>query len=148
MSTRLNPNISEVSVGTRTLRKITIYPLSIGHQLKIKELVTSLFSLLENKPEIDLNGADHSEMEALIAEEGLLDEGVNFVENIVGVLTDSIEQVIEFTTDENANVTVDEITNNQFVEILEIVVNNNFEVPGKKLKKVAAKVKELFPSMK
>ena len=37
---RLNPQVAEVEIGVRNLRKITIYPLSIADQLSTTDLVS------------------------------------------------------------------------------------------------------------
>ena len=36
----LNPQIVDVEIGIRSLRKITLYPLSVTDQLKMSDLIT------------------------------------------------------------------------------------------------------------
>ena len=40
----LNPQITDVEIGVRTLRKIKLYPLSVGDQMKMTAMIASTVS--------------------------------------------------------------------------------------------------------
>ena len=145
---QLAPKFDELSIGVRSLRKVTIYPLSVADQIKIKMLVAELFSILENRPlaGVSLEGvSDDDEMVNLISAESL-EDGADFISKIIDAIAENIEQVIGYVTEESDNVTLADMTNDQLVDLIGIIVEKNFETPGKKLIKVVQKVKGLFPS--
>jgi len=52
----VNPRITDVYVGIRDLRKIIIYPLSIGQQLRMRDTVSKLFEGMVSMKD-DVNSA-------------------------------------------------------------------------------------------
>ena len=51
----LNPQITDVEIGIRSLRKITVYPLSVSDQFKMSDLITKAlqkFFLREDQDDV------------------------------------------------------------------------------------------------
>lgn len=126
MSTdKLNPQIRTVEIGTRTLRKVNIYPLSYGDQKKlidtIRDKVFDTMRLVsgEDNPEIVIEADSES------------NEGVDLINVIFEALQDNFDYILELVTD--GDVTITELTNYQVSEIVKIVYETNFEEPGKNL---------------
>lgn len=126
MSTdKLNPQIRTVEIGTRTLRKVNIYPLSYGDQKKlidtIRDKVFDTMRLVsgEDNPEIVTEADSES------------NEGVDLINVIFEALQDNFDYILELVTD--GDVTITELTNYQVSEIVKIVYETNFEEPGKNL---------------
>lgn len=125
----LNPRICTTHIGLKELREITIYPLSVGMQAKTVELVTLLINRI----------ADNSL-------EGLSD--IELAEMFGGSIIENITKILEFVADPKDAVTVDEIDNTQMVEIISIIVKNNFGDSVKKLKAIWGETKGMFLSPK
>ena len=82
----LNPQIVDIEIGIRTLRKITIYPLSTTDQFKMSDLITKAlqkFFLKGGKPKAS---RDEDDME--------------FVAFLIGLIRKNIVKVFELICDE------------------------------------------------
>ena len=113
---RLNPDIKEAKIGVRRLRKIKIYPLSAKDQFELTDLVTgSLQGFLS------------------LGQKGLSD--VDFVREIVGLIRNNIDKILKLTTDEKevGEDVLSNMTNNQAIEIAEIIYSVNFATLQKKV---------------
>jgi hypothetical protein len=108
----LNPQIKEVSVGTRKLRKIKIYPMSAGDQLKLIGLIRKV---REDAGEL----ASRADTATIIGYVG-------------DVITNNFGTILEFITDDGAKL-IDELTNTQISEIADIVYEVNFAILEKKM---------------
>ena len=53
---RLNPQVADVEVGVRNLRKIQIYPLSVADQLATTDLITEAIAGFMRKDEMTMKG--------------------------------------------------------------------------------------------
>lgn len=124
---KLNPQITETDIGVRSLRTITIYPLSMADQIKMSDLITeALKAFLLKKDQKDL--AFVKFMIDLIKK------------NIIGILA----MVSDVKPDEED--LLGEITNVQASEIAKILYEVNYEGTIKNLKDLFEKVRSMFPS--
>jgi len=129
MSDQLNPDIKEIIYGKRDLKKITIYPLSIGDQFKVTDLITDLVRKLV---EAQKQGVEN-EYALITAAIKVLEENIT---KILTLITDSSEEeCIEL---------VNNLTNSQLMDIVDIVWTVNFEPAIKKGKSLFEKGKSLF----
>jgi len=118
----LNPQISEVKIGKRTLRKITIYPLSLGDEIKLTGIITKAVS---NAP---VDGDD-----------------LAFVAFIVTLIEENLGTILQLVTDEeDADALMSDITNLQGGEIAEIIYDVNYDAVAKNLKGLFSKIKNVF----
>lgn len=102
----LNPQITDVEIGVRSLRKITIYPLSMAAELKLTDLITRVLR--------EFYGAGKQ-------------EDLAFISIIMGIIRDNLGSLIEMITDnENSEDLLNEITNIQAVELAEVIFDVNF----------------------
>ena len=121
MSVKLNPQITEIVIGVRELRNITVYPLSIGQQLKVKSMVVEIVTAFDS-----------------------MDDEAAFLSGVSEAIQNNLEKVVGFVTDPADKVSLDEITNDQFADLLSVVTEANFESPGKKIKEALGKAKNLL----
>ena len=122
----LNPQIAEVEIGIRNLRKITVYPLSMADQLKLTDTITQAL-----KEQFEKNA--NSDM-AIIA----------FITNLI---KDNLGKIIAMVTDEtDGDALLGEITNFQAVQIAEILYEVNYGVVAKNFKSLFGKLSPLFLS--
>jgi len=138
---KINPQAVEVTVGVRRLWTITIYPLSVGDQLKLtNEVADSIASYLDKSnalasftdPDVDMN-------------EEQIGSLVLFITNL---LKENLEKVLEFVVDEKwqeeSTDLLSMITNAQAIEIINLVFDMNFGYNLKNAKRLFEKVKNLF----
>jgi hypothetical protein len=124
--TDLNPQIVEMSVGTRTLRKIVIYPLSMADQFKMTKAIVGAFSSFTQFDREDMKDED-------------------VVASMVPLIEENIEQILEFVLDKEEKVTMDELTNDQFTDICLTVFETNYEGSVKKIQDLVGRIKGILP---
>lgn len=118
----LNPQITEISVGTRKLRKIKLYPLSMGDQLSMTQLIVSALQELQAKT---------------------FEDNFKFAEAIRSMLSTNLGKILGFVTDEGDNL-IPEITNIQAANIVEQIYLMNYEILEKKVKSLIERMKKAF----
>ena len=118
---KLNPQITDVEIGIRNLRKITIYPLSMGDQLKLTDLIIKAIT-------------------DQISDGGSTDLSVAF---IVKVIHENIGKILTMVSDEKETV-LDELSNLQAIEIADIIFDVNYGSVAKNFKSLSEKLMGLF----
>lgn len=121
----LNPDIQEVLIGKRKLRKVKIYPLSLAEQTEFAELIGKAFVRF------------YAEREKTTAE---------FAVIIKEEIQESLARILEIATDEGS-VLMKDVTNSQAVDIAGLLYDMNFGILEKKLQSLLGKAKNLFPSL-
>ena len=118
----LNPQIRTVGIGTRTLREIVIYPLSMADQIRLFDKMAESVKSYEGSE---------------------TDSELDSFEAIMSLIRDNLITILEFVTEEK--VTLDDLTNEQFASLCEIVYEMNFEGAAKKLKSLFERVQSVLP---
>lgn len=118
----LNPQIIEVIIGIRELKKIKIYPLSMADQLQLTSLVVDTLQKLFNQRE---------------------ENNFVFAELVKNMVTDNLGKIITYVTDDGEELLKD-ITNIQAMEIAEYIFDMNYGVLEKKAKGLLEKIKKVF----
>ena len=112
---KINPEIVDIDIGVRYLRKVTFYPLSAGHQLKLTSMIEDIFKEMVNiKPEDD-------------------DSTVAFFSKLLDIVKENIDKIVGFICDEDSEELLDDMTNLQLVNVVEYVYKTNYEGPLKNL---------------
>ena len=123
----LNPQIREISVGTKELRKVKIYPLSMADQFKMTDAIVAAaqqFSVIDPK---NLNDA-------------------TIVATMITMIEENLQDLFKLLLAEEEDITFDELTNVQFSDIVEIVYEINYETSIKKFQDLIDEVKKMLPS--
>lgn len=116
---QLNPQITSASIGVRSLRKINVYPLSVGDQLSFTNMIKEGFVAISD------------------AEDDVEMAGV-----VITLIEQNIPLIIDYITDEEEDQEslLKDITNAQAVEIAEIVYEQNYASLIKKVKGLFEKI--------
>jgi hypothetical protein len=129
----LNPDIQEVVIGIRKLRKIKIYPLSVIDQFKVTDMFTEAMGLfLANKVPTD----------------------TQLISLLIAVLKTNLAKVLRFVLDEeeDTEIILSELTNNQFTVIATLIYEMNYAIISKNvsslLKKVSQTTQKESPSVR
>lgn len=118
----INPQITEVKIGVRDLRKIKLYPLALGDQLALSDLIKEALEAFFKVEE----GSEES-----------LSVFVAFAFDLIKINLTKILKLIAL--DEDPDKLMKEITNAQVDEIAQVVYQKNFEIL-KNLKSLFGKV--------
>ena len=125
----MNPQIvSDFVVGTRNLRQLTIYPLSMGDQMELEKLITKFINqwFTEN-PE----GGDN----------------LKFATLILDFLKDNLMKVLQLVTDSSKEELIavgKTFSNMQTTELVKIIVETNYQDPYEKNLKSLPLMQNLF----
>jgi len=124
----LNPQITDVYIGTRDLRKITLYPLSIKDQMSLSDVITSAIQTF-----VSTNAADDKEM----------------IAGIIVLITQNMGKVLSLVTglpEEECGKMYEEMTNLQASDIVEKIYEINYGCIAKNVVGLLEKINQLSPS--
>ena len=124
---RINPDIKEVKIGIRRLRKIKVYPLSAADQFKMTDILNEGLQKFTEMGDLP-NAAFVAQMMELIRSN---------IGTIFGLVTDA--------KDRGENI-LEELTNNQIAEIAEVIYEVNYKTLQKKVTSLLEKVTGMLPS--
>ena len=117
---KLNPQIVDVEIGIRKLRKITVYPLSMADQLSLTDIIV-------NAAMTAMNEGNDMAIPAFILK----------------LLQENVGKILKMATDEDETVLKD-ISNMQAVEIAEIMFDVNYGAVAKNFKSLSEKMQGIF----
>jgi hypothetical protein len=121
----LNPQAVDAIIGVRSLRKITIYPLSMSDQLRTTDLIAKIMEGFATRTDL---------------------EDVAFVAYIVEIIKENLAEILGMVTELDGKDLLKDLTNKQGVEIAEHVFDMNYGSIAKNVRSLAEKVKNLFQS--
>lgn len=126
----LNPQITEINIGVRNLRKISIYPLALGDEIKLTKTLSKAITTYFEKSKI----------------EGMSD--IAIIGFVVDLVKQNFQEIVSFVVDEDVDVKklMGDITNFQVAGIAQIIYEKNFEEAVKNAGSLSEMVKKLFLS--
>lgn len=125
---RINPRITDAEVGVRCLRTIKLYPLSVGDQLELTDIITDAFQQFYTK------GADNP-------------NDKEFIGFILGLVKKHLSKIVTLLTcGEEPPTILKEITNEQLVDIVQKVYAVNFDCIQKNLTGLSGKLQNPLQS--
>ncbi len=120
----LNPEIKEITVGIKKLRKIKVYPLSMADQLELTNILAdSIGNLMTIKEESNW-------------------KIISFIKD---VLIKNLGKILAFITDEGEKLTK-ELSNSQTIALAEIIYEVNYGILEKKMINFLPKILRIFQS--
>ena len=122
---KINPQIKGVEIGTRDLRKVKIYPLSLGDEIEFADIITEAIAIFVDK--------------------GIEDElTIPFVVNLI---KENLSRIIGLITyNDKPDDLMKNITNLQAVEIAQMIWDVNFSEPSKNVQSLLEKIKTQYQS--
>ncbi|MGW8180914.1 MAG: hypothetical protein ACWGQW_19460 [bacterium] len=133
MTDNLNPQVREIEIGVRSLRKLTIYPMSMADQKRFGKVFQQVVEeYLSQTPEGPMQSEDL----------------IPFAQFLIKLIGDNIKEVLKIITDmrdKEIETFFEEVTNAQMSDIIMAVFEENFDKPSKNLMSLFETVKLLFP---
>lgn len=120
----MNPQITTVQVGVKSLREITLYPLSMADQFQMTDIIKEEIS--------SIIGTDFNDMTDFEATEVVID-----------AIKRNLSKLLTYVLDKDDSVDFNEVTNAQFVDIVQKLYEVNFDVVVKNLETL----KQKFPAI-
>jgi hypothetical protein len=128
---RLNPDIRVITYGKKELKELTLYPLSIGDQFKVTDMITSVVQQL-------VSGSREGQLNDLV----FMTAVMQALETNLGKILSLIADIPE---DESKEI-VNTLTNTQLLDIVESVWAVDYEPALKKGKNLFERGKSVFGS--
>jgi len=147
-NSKLNPQIKTVEIGVRELREIPIYPLSFADQLEMTDLITKTVQEFFARRGEMIGPEPKEPQEGPESEEADLQKPKNLevVSFIVGLIRENIEKILKLVADDLGEDPLRDITNAQFLEIVDIIYVVNYESISKNVKDLFEKIRKVLPS--
>ncbi len=127
MAGKLNPQITTVEIGVRSLKEVTIYPLSMSDQFDASDLITAavntFISLTEKEDATD----------------------IDIIKGSIEVIQTNLKVILDMVTGDD-KISMDDLTNDQFSELVTIIFEVNYEGMLGNFKSLFAKAKGMFRS--
>ena len=123
----LNPQIAEIEIGVRSLKKITIYPLSLSDQLEMTDLITETMTAFFNK-------------------EGQTD--IEFVTFMVDLIKNNLSKLLGRCSDMDGADIIKYISNLQATQLADLLFEVNYKDALKNVIGLREKIKGVLPSQK
>lgn len=122
----LNPQIVDIKIGIRSLRKITVYPLSVSDQFKMSDLITKA-------------------LQKFFLKKG--EDDVAFIAFLLDLIRKNLVRILELITEEKEpGKLLRDITNLQMSEIAMTIYKVNYGEPSKNAESLLDQIKTLFLS--
>lgn len=134
----LNPRCKPIEIGVRTLRTITIFPMSMADEFKFTSTLTAAFqefSAIEKE--------ESEKLENILPEDTLSPRAVVF---IIQSIEKNLMEILKMVCEEP--VTMEDITNEQFAELCEVIYDMSFAGAVGKFQSLWNKIKSIFPQTK
>lgn len=116
MKSKTNPNIRQLECGIQELKVYDIFPLSVGAQIKFANKIKDMID------EYDDEASD-----------------TELVKMAMDFITENVPDILPLV---NPDLTVDDITNDQLIELAQIIYEVNYEAVAKKLRSLRKKEKK------
>jgi hypothetical protein len=115
MISELSPDIREVPIGTRSLKMIQIYPLSVGDQIKMTDILAAVAA------------------EVLAANDTTED---TIAIRLVPMVSSNLKEFLSFVIDEEVDIddVLYDMTNNQLINLVQVIFEVNYESVSKNAK--------------
>lgn len=135
----LSPKIVQVQVGVRQVREVILYPLSMADQLALPDQIVSAVAQMGKLDAKDLATSAAKSLKGK-AEEGS-DKDMATVKIVMDLIVKNIDYILEKSMD---GVTMTDLTNEQFVDIVDAIFTVNYEATVGKAMDLVQRVKRLF----
>ena len=124
---KINPQIADLEIGIRNLRTIKIYPLSLGDQLEMTDIITETAQkFFASREEIETKN------------------DMDFAQFFVSILRDNIKKILGLITDETD--IMKEISNIQTVDLANLIYEMNYAESIKNAQSLFKKIQPMFQS--
>jgi hypothetical protein len=130
---QLNPDITVIVYGKKELTKLTLYPLSVGDQFKVTNMVTEV-----------VQGLVEAQRVGKLSDLAFMTSAMVALENNLGKILSLVASIPE---DETKQI-IDALTNKQLTEMIDVIWSVNYEPALKKGQSLLERAKSVFSSEK
>jgi signal recognition particle GTPase len=144
----LNPQITEVEVGVKTLREVTIYPLSLADQGKMAKTLSTVFQrVMESLSHLSEAPEESDGLAGTFEQVAAQLSNIDIAESIVNIIQENLEAVLKLVVDDEEQISTEELTNEQFYRLVEIIYEVNYEKTTKNFLALIKRARNEIPEM-
>jgi len=125
-SAKMNPQISTVEVGIKSLREVFIYPLSVSDQLNFTNVIVGIIE--------EVSSVEDSSSDSVV------------IKLVLDAIQINLAKILTFVLDEKENISFEELTNTQLMAIVDIIFETNYEGIIKNSRRLLEKARILWGS--
>ena len=140
-SAKLNPQIQTIEIGIKSLREVVILPLSLADQTKTARILSKAFQDVMGKLAAMETGGEEGSIASMATQ--LSD--IDVVEFIVSAIQENLETILKLVVDESEVISMGELTNNQFYQLVEVIYKVNYEEASKNFAALLKRAKRIIP---
>jgi hypothetical protein len=122
----LNPRIKVIELGIEEMSEYKIYPLSMADEFKLSDIISKAAGTI-------------TEMSDGASEVAVVQASIDVIKANLGIILDMV-------TKKTNRPKIDDIDNEQFSELAELIFDVNFAGTIKNFQSLVKKVKGMFPS--
>lgn len=127
---KLNPQICTVEVGIKSLREVTIFPLSLADQAKTARILSKAFQEVMGKLASFEEEDESSDKDDLVSMAKQLSD-IDIMEFVLSAIQENLEVILKLVVDNEEKISMEELTNEQFYELVKIIYEVNYENASK-----------------
>ena len=127
---KLNPQITTTEIGIKSLREVTIFPLSLADQTKTARIMAKAFQEVMEKLSSFEGDEDNPGDENLASMAKQLSD-VDVMEFIASAIQENLDIILGLVVDSSEKISMEELTNDQFYNLVEIIYEVNYEATSK-----------------
>jgi len=144
---KLNPQICTIEIGIRSLREVQIFPLSLADQTKTARILAKAFQeIMEKLSSFGGDGENPGEDSLSSMAKQLSD--IDVMEFIASAIQENLEIILELVVDKEEMLSMEELTNEQFYNLVEIIYEVNYEATSKNFMALLKRVRGAVPPEK
>ena len=148
----LNPQICTTEIGVRSLREVTIFPLSLADQTKTARILAKAFQEVMEK--LSSFGEDEESPEGEGPKEESLSSmakqlsDIDVMEFVASAIQENLDVILKLVVDKEDAISMEELTNDQFYKLVEIIYEVNYETTSKNFVALVKRVRGVVPPEK
>jgi len=143
MSNKLNPQIQTLEIGVKSLKEVTIYPLSMADQFHLSDIISKAVSKY-SKPDEPQKDADEPSQDE--QQDNTPKTEVEVFRAIMTLVEENLITILDLVTDDEVQISLNDLTNPQFADLCTIIYEENFDNAAGKLLSLFNKTKTLLKS--
>lgn len=118
---KLNPVVRYTTIGIRVLKEVKVYPLSVKEQMELTEVISDAIRKFQ------LEQGDANNLES--------------IPFVLELIKNNLGKIMSIVSDEQDGDILSNITNEQLVDLAEIIYEMNFGSISGKIKALIGKIK-------
>jgi len=150
----MNPQIQTVGIGVKEIAEITIYPLSMADQFRLSDVIAEAiteYTANEQKKEdalLEWQVQYKDDLENNLDKMPVQSSDVEIFQIFIKTIQENLINILDLITETDNQITLDDLTNDQFAELCDIIYTVNYDNAMGKFQALIQRAKSAFQLVK